>query len=561
MVQRFVQSMYKEIRGLHQAAYILALFTFGSQLLALLRDRLLAHEFGASVSLDLYYAAFKIPDFFYVLFISTLSIYVLIPFISERVEQKSSARAQALLSQIFTLFLCVYSVIAVIVALCAPKIVTYFFPGLVAESETLVLLIRILLLQPLLLGFSSLYGVIVQLEHRFIIYAISPLLYNIGIIFGIVFLYPLLGIAGLAVGVVCGALAHLLVQLPIARKSPLYPRFTFAFSWNEIRDVCRVSFVRAITLSLHQCVLLGFVGFASIMTVGSVSVFQFAYNLQSVPLAIIGMSYSVAAFPLLSKLFAERKYVQFGEHIMTALRHILFWSIPAAILFIVVRAQFVRVVLGTGAFDWDDTRLTAAVLALFMISLTSQTVHLLLIRAFYAAGNTKIPLYTTLISSVVALLSALLLYMFIMKEGYIYSMLVELMRLEGVTGIEVLALPLGYSIALLVQTLCILVLGRRIIYIHARQLMLPLAQTITASLIAGVVTYSTLNFFVTFQSVTTLITIFLQGFFAASCGIGVYLITQWLFRNREVREMYRSFEKRFVKEGLTVPQEEDTLGV
>lgn len=561
MVQRFVESMYREIRGLHQAAYILALFTFGSQLLALVRDRLLAHEFGAGTALDLYYTAFRVPDFFYVLFVSTLSIYVLIPFITERIEGTSYARAQALLSQIFSLFLICYSIIACVAFVYAPHIVAYLFPGFLEEADTLALLMRILLLQPLLLGFSSLYGVIVQLEHRFIIYALSPLLYNIGIICGILFFYPLWGIAGLAVGVVCGALAHLLVQLPIALRSKLNPRVTLTFSWSEIRDVCSISFVRALTLSLHQCVLLGFVGFASIMAVGSVSVFQFAYNLQSVPLAIIGMSYSVAAFPHLAQLFAERKLILFGEHIMTALRHILFWSIPAAILLIVIRAQFVRVVLGTGAFDWDDTRLTAAVLALFMLSLTSQTVHLLLIRAFYAVGNTRLPLYITLCSSGVALLGAFIFYVLLAESTVFSSGIASLMRLEGVSGIEVLALPLGYSLALVVQTVLIFLFGRKEIRVGVRQLVPPLFQAGTAGVISGIIAYSTLNFFVTFQSTTTLFAIFFQGFIAVLFGMVGYFFVQWMFRNVELKEMYRSFEKRFVKGDLVVPQEEDTFSV
>ena len=99
------------------------------------------------------------------------------------------------------------------------------------------------------------------------------------------------------------------------------------------------------------------------MAAGSVAIFQFALNLQSVPLAIIGMSYSVAAFPVLADLFAKKEQTAFNHHVLTAFRHIIFWSLPIIALVIVLRAQIVRVVLGSGAFDWADTRLTAAVLA------------------------------------------------------------------------------------------------------------------------------------------------------------------------------------------------------
>src|SRR5690606_23679076 len=120
-----------------QAAYILAVFTFGSQILALVRDRLLAHQFGASVELDLYYTAFRIPDILYVLFASTLSVYVLIPFITEKIETESEKGAQSLLSQIFSLFCILYVGIAVVAMVYTPQIVHLFFPGFVDSEATL----------------------------------------------------------------------------------------------------------------------------------------------------------------------------------------------------------------------------------------------------------------------------------------------------------------------------------------------------------------------------------------------------------------------------------------
>jgi putative peptidoglycan lipid II flippase len=188
MVQQVMNTVYREIRGLHQAAYILAAFTVGSQLLALIRDRVLAHQFGAGPELDLYYTAFRIPDVLYVLFASTLSVYVLIPFVSKRLETGADA-ARAFLSQFLTLFIVFYGLVAAIAIICAPTVAHFFFPGFTGSESTLVLLIRILLLQPLLLGISSLFGVVTQLEHRFILYAISPLLYNLGIIIGAVLFY------------------------------------------------------------------------------------------------------------------------------------------------------------------------------------------------------------------------------------------------------------------------------------------------------------------------------------------------------------------------------------
>lgn len=561
MVTRVIHAVYKEVRGLHQAAYVLALFTLGSQFLALVRDRLLAHQFGAGVELDLYYTAFRIPDFLYVLFASTLSIYVLIPFIAERITGNDARPARALLSQVFSLFLVVYSALALIVMLIAPQLVPFMFPGFEGDAVTLVTLVRILMLQPLLLGLSSLLGVITQFGHRFVLYAISPLIYNIGIIAGVLFLYPYFGMAGLAWGVVLGALGHLLIQLPFTRTHELAPRLLFRFDWQEIGEVLRISIPRALTLSLHQFVLLGLVGFASIMSVGSVSVFQFAFNLQSVPLAIIGVSYSVAAFPLLAQRYAEGKFDEFSSSIMNALRHILFWSLPVIALLVVVRAQFVRIILGSGAFDWSDTRLTAAILAIFALSLASQSVYLLIVRALYAAQNTRLPFYATLFSSALALIGAFGFHSLMTHSTGFRELLVSLMRLEGVSGIEVLALPLGYSTALIIQSVFLVFISRIELFVSTRVLVVTTLRSITAALVAGFCAYTTLNFYAVGIEADTLLTVSLQGLFATLTGIVGACAAYFVLKSPELREAYHAIHRRIFKTAVVGPQDEDQLSL
>ena len=253
--------MYKEVRGLHQAAYVLALFAFGSQLLALLRDRLLAHEFGAGALLDVYYAAFRLPDLMFVLFASTLSVYVLIPFVT-RLQKSAGEESEAgnqkashLLSSVFTLFLVVYAGVAVVMFVAAPYLMPKLFPG-IADQELLVTVTRILLLQPFFLGISSLFGVVTQLGHRFILYAVSPLIYNVGIIFGVLALYPIWGLSGLVFGVVLGAFGHMAIQLPLVLRSDLSVGLVRRIDWPELRQVLSLSVPRALTLSLNQIVLL-----------------------------------------------------------------------------------------------------------------------------------------------------------------------------------------------------------------------------------------------------------------------------------------------------------------
>ncbi len=547
MVRKVINLIYKEVRGLHQAAYVLAFFAFGSQLLALVRDRMLAHQFGAGVELDVYYAAFRIPDLLYVLFASTLSVYVLLPFVVSRVNNNNTDKAKLLLGQIFSLFLLFYTLLATIVWIAAPYIVPILFPGMVENTTEIVSILRILLLQPLFLGISSLFGVITQIGHRFVLYAISPLLYNIGIIAGIVFLYPYFGLSGLAYGVVLGAIGHMLIQLPLVKNSSLSFWFETTFNWKLIFEVVKVSTPRALTLTMNQIVLLVLVGIASVMTVGSVAVFQFAFNLQSVPLAIIGASYSIAAFPLLSDLYTRNKMTLFRLHVNTALRHIIFWSIPIIGLIVVLRAQIVRVVLGSGAFDWGDTRLTAAVLALFAISLFAQAINLLIIRVFYAGGFTKIPFFVTLFGSIFAIVFTFVLYNSYITYSTAQILIDNLMRISHVPGSEVLTIAFGYSVAIILQTIVLTILAVRKFKLSMNWLLANIFRSVLASVVGGLFAYTTLNLITALINKELFIGIFLQGLMGGIAGVVGIVLTYYITNSPELLEVYKSLKTRIQK--------------
>jgi putative peptidoglycan lipid II flippase len=556
MVKRVFKLVYGEIRGLHQAAYLLAFFAIGSQMLALVRDRLLAHTFGAGTELDLYYTAFRIPDLMFALFSSVLSVYVLLPFVT-RARADSGAQAGAMiLSQMFTLFVVVYTGVAIVLFAFAPMIVERMFPGFAEESALLTLLLRILLLQPFFLGLSSLYGVVTQLSQRFALYAISPLVYNIGIIIGVAWLYPVMGLSGLAVGVVIGAMGHLLIQLPLVEKSELAFSFVRNIDWGQIISVLKVALPRALTLSIHQIVLLVLISLATLMTVGSVSVFQFAFNLQSVPLAIIGMSYSVAAFPVLAELFAKQHREAFLMHITTAVRHMIFWSVPIIALVIVLRAHIVRVVLGSGEFSWSDTRLTAAILALFVTSLLFQSLILLMVRAFYAGGNTRTPLLIALLGAAISLLSAVSLVAVFDLSPKLQEWLSALFRLEGVAGTEVLLLVVSYVVGVILETVLLFIFASRQFGLSVMPLARQFGEGLLAAFTAGVLAYGTLIFIVDGINQETLIGILLQGVVAGMVGVAGAILMYYGLGSRELQEIYGSFRTKLLKTDVIAPQSE-----
>src|SRR3989344_2805205 len=406
----FVGGMGREITGLHEAAYLLALAASASMVFALVRDRLLAHFLGAGESLDVYYAAFRIPDFIFVSVASLVSTSILVPFLSES-KEKGNADLKASIQSLFSVFFLIIFLVCLLAWIFMPWLLKILFPNLfdIGLGDTLISTSRILLLSPVLLGLSSFFASLSQISNRFLAYALSLPLYNIGIIFGIVFLLPYFGVRGIAFGVALGALFLAVSQIPFIVRDGLFPRFLFPFDLVRVRRVILLAIPRTITLSSREMTMLALVAFASFLGAGSISIFNLALNLQSVPLTIIGASYSSAAFPVLARLFARGERGAFLGKMISAVRHVIFWSVPLSVLFIVLRAQIVRVVLGSGAFSWSDTKLTAAALALFIVSSVGQCLILIFVRSFYAEGRTAKPLFINIISAMATVIAAFLL--------------------------------------------------------------------------------------------------------------------------------------------------------
>ncbi len=557
MVTKVFKFLNKEISGLHQAAYLLGAFAFASHLLALLRDRSLAYFFGAGDTLDIYYAAFRVPDFIFITVASIVSISVLIPFLAEKDKQGNGAMRE-FIDSIFTTFFLFIIAISGIVFIFTPLIIEWVFPGFTGENlKQVISLTRILLLSPILLGLSNLFASIIQIRKKFLVYAISPLLYNLGIIFGIFFFYPKFGLTGLAFGVVLGALLHLIIQVPVAGEVRLLPRFTKKIHFSDVKKTFLLSLPRTLTMSANQIAFFFLVGMASVMGVGAISVFSFSFNLQSVPMSIIGVSYSVAAFPTLAKLFSKGEKDKFLEQIISASRHVIFWSMPALVLFIVLRAQIVRTILGTGEFDWTDTRLTAACLAMFAFSVAAQSLILLFIRGYYAMGDTKRPLLINVFSSVTIIGWAYLLSWvftnFEMARYFIESMF----RVEDLNGTVVLTLALSYSLGVILNAILLIVIFNKDFKNFIGSISQTFWHSLFASIIMGFVAYKFLEVFGEVFDLNTLSGIFMQGLFSGLIGIIAGIIILALMKNSELKEIRKAFNRRVWKSRAILPEKRE----
>ncbi len=388
------------------AALLLAFASVVSRVLGVVRDRLLATTFGAGPSLDAYYAAFRLPDTLYHLIILGALSAGFVPLLAD-IQAKQGKEAMQRFSSLvlgwFGLTLVVSSLVGMVLA---SRLVPFLVPGFDPERLALTIdLTRLLFLSPLFLGVSAVCGGVLQSARKTLTFAFAPVFYNVGILFGITVLTPFYGIKGVAIGVLLGALLHMLLQGVGAWKEGL--RFPERLLWTpDLRRLLVLTGPRLAALGASQISLVVMLAFAASLRTGSVSVFQLANNLQSFPLGVVGISFAIAAFPLLSEAVGKGEFAHYHETLGKTGKRIVFFLLPLSLLIVLLRAQMVRLVLGDGAFDWQATIESSRVVGWLAISLVAQALIPLLARAFYALHSTWTPFAITLIGEVCTLVLA-----------------------------------------------------------------------------------------------------------------------------------------------------------
>jgi len=389
------------------AALVITTAGLVSRILGLLRDRILASTFGAGDILDSYYAAFRVPDLIYNILILGALGAAFIPVFTGLVSKEKKEEAWNLANGILNIALILLIFFSLLFAIFAPWLMKIITPGFSPEKmDQVVNFSRIMFLSPIFLGISGIFGSILTSFRKFLIYSLAPIMYNLGIILGVIFLVKLMGPIGLAWGVVLGAFFHMLIQAPAVWHSGFHyrPFFKKAFSDSNVKKIFFLMIPRTLGIAINQINLLVITVFASLLAAGSLAIFNFAQNIQSVPLGVFGISFAIAVFPVLSSLAAKNEMKNFREAFSKTFRQILFFVIPLSVFLIILRAQVVRIILGSGKFDWQDTILTFQCLGIFSASLFAQSLIPLLARSFYALQNTKTPFYIALVSETINIL-------------------------------------------------------------------------------------------------------------------------------------------------------------
>ena len=451
MIKRFTH----QIQSVSAAAIIISAFSLITKFLGIFRDHLLAKNFGAGAELDIYYAAFRLPDFIMNLLILGVVSAGLIPIMTKYLAQgEKKEKFWDLLNNLVNLYFLTFGLIALIFLVFVGPIMKVLTPGFSPEQlETVVSLTRIMLISPLLLGLSSLFGSGVQVHKQFILYSVAPFLYNLGIIFGIIMLAPIYGINGVVFGVLIGAFLHLFMQWSGMKHLGYKYRWFFQPRNKDVKLLLKMALPRFLTLGMSQFNFIIITIVATTLAEGSLSIFNFANNLQSLPLSLFGIPFAIASFPILSSHFQEKSWEKYYDLFYKTFKQILFFVIPATVGFILLRAQVVRLVLGSGKFDWQDTILTMETLAMFTLSLIAQSLLPLLVRAFYAIENTITPFIIVFISTII---NVILTYTLI--DLPVPAIFHEYLQCET---LGVLGLALAYSIGSIIQMVLLWIVLRR----------------------------------------------------------------------------------------------------
>lgn len=508
------------------AAFVIATTIIISQILGLVRQRLLVSIFGASDTLGVYLASSRLPDFLFQILIAGALSSAFIPVFSQYLSKEKYEEANKLASSLLALGLSMFVVIGVILFIFANQFSSIVAPGFSkTQIELMANLTRIIIGGELLFIIGSFFSAILQSYNHFFIPGIASAAYNLGIIIGIKLFSPIFGVSSAAIGVVLGALIFVLIQLPFVRRIGFSFRPSISFKTKGVIDVLKLMGPRTLSLGIFQLGTLLIVTLISFLpTPGrSYVIFDYAQTLAFAPVVLFGQAIAQAAFPILSK--EKDKMDHFRETFLTSMNQMLYVILPISVLFLVLRIPIVRLVFGASQFDWEATVLTGKTLAFFSISIFAQGLIYLISRGFYALHDTKSPL---IIGTVTTTFMIVLGALFIFVRHF---------------GVESIAI--AYSIANIANVIIMLIyLNKKVGGFKMQPFLYPMIKIFIASILTGFALYFPIKLLdqLVVDTTRTVGLLLLTGI-SSLAGLSFYLFLTWLLNVKEAYLFLTLFKK------------------
>jgi putative peptidoglycan lipid II flippase len=517
-------------------AIILSLACFGSYIAGFLRDLILANMFGAGVETDAFFAGFLIPDFLFNFLILGFVSGALLPvFLSA--EKRSKTKAQELFRSFLFLSSLGILLFSALTFFLAPWIIDHFFSMKYGgehrskeEIQSILDITRILLISPFLFGISNTLGTILLAKKHFLSIAISPILYNSGIIIGMLFFGQTYGIEAAAWGAVFGAFLHLLsriidfpsLHISLFRKEKRYPlRKDFLYLPKiyfspEIKAVFFLGIPRMLGLISFQIVLILFSLFAGKVQDGGIAAWNFARNIQSLSVSLFGISVATASLPFLSEFFTRREHANFIQKFSTSALQILFFTLPATVGLIILSHEIVAAIFEHGAFDSQAKHMTVSILIGIACAIPFESLVHLLSRAFLAKKDTLTPA----LGKVLFLVVAACIVFFSSQTGNI-----------GILGIAFCSASVAELSFLGIR------FHRTVFSLPVKKIWNGLWKMLLLSSLTGVIVFQSL-------SVTKYMGEYIQLGVSISCGVGFYFFGAYFLDMPEIKNLLFSRRKK-----------------
>ena len=499
------------------AAFIISLSFVFAKILGFIKLRLLAAYFGSNlVLLDSYFAATAFPDaIFEVLIYGTIAL-AFIPVFSKYHSHKKLKKAWQLASALITLGFLIFVVFALIFFFLANKLAPILAPGLVKQyPETRAIighLLQIIIFSQMFFVISIFITGILQSFQRFLVPALASIFYNLGIIISIIFLVPVFGIYAAAIGMVLGALLHLVIQLPLAQSFGFKFRPNFNFKNKEVLEMLSLMWPRSITIGLTRLSEIINTALASLTVVGSIAALNFAQVLQIVPISFFGTSIAQAAFAFLSIEYNKGRKNQFKKLFTQSLHQILFLVLPIAAILAVLRVPTVRLFFGAPDLPWETTVLTSRTLLAFSVGIAAQAANLLLIRGFHATRDSVTPLKVSSVTTVVNVILSLVLILILHKS--------------------IIWLALSFSLTnSLAALLMLYLLDKKLGGFAQKELLIPIFKMGFISFLTAIALYIPMKLLdqLVFDTTRNIGLILLTST-ATAVGLIVYISLSWIFK-------------------------------
>lgn len=527
IIKRLLSLIHKKQSTILSASLVLAI-TFGiSAILGFLRSRFLYAAFYKCcvAQLDVYNAAFRLPDLIFKLLVTGALSASFIPVFSSYLH-KNENKAYEIASSVINILLIVFFIVAIIVLIFARPLTNLIASGFsVDQLDLMTNLTRILLLAQIFFLLSNFISAILQVNQSFIVPSLSPIVYNLFIILSIFTLAPLFGIYGVVYGAVIGAFFHLAIQIPSVRRQGFKYSFAVNIKNSGVREIFRLMVPRSLSLGLGEIENTVTLFFASTLASGSISLLNLALQLMYLPSRIFGTTIGQASLPILSKNIARNELDLFRKTVNRIMTQSLFIALPVSVIILIQRVLLVRLLFGSRHFPWLATLLTAKILAFLTPAIVCQAIIQILIRSFYALHNTKIPFKVSFVSLIFNVISSFCFINF--------------------TNLGVVGLAISSSITNIVQLTGLLYFFIKIVDgIDWAQTIKKINKIIISSIVTGIFAWISMKILDLFVFNTTK-TIPLAIVFSLSSivGIAVYFLSAKLLKIEE----YQDYKKYLLK--------------